>query len=114
VWLHPLDGIGVNGVHALVVAPILVRVEMFRRGHTYDVLIARFAPGHRFESRARVAEMKQKVIPGPQVIRFAPWQIPVSALESPALLKRVQAIKQNDRTRHAVPDTATLTLPGME
>lgn len=45
-WLHPLDGIGVNGVHALVVAPSLVRVEMFRRGQTYDVLISRMAPGH--------------------------------------------------------------------
>ena len=44
-WLHPLDGIGVNGVHALVVGPVLVRVEMFRRGKTYDVLITRFAPG---------------------------------------------------------------------
>lgn len=43
-WLHPLDGIGVNGVHALVVAASLVRVEMFRRGHTYDVLISRIAP----------------------------------------------------------------------
>jgi hypothetical protein len=43
-WLHPLDGIGVNGVHALVIAPSLVRVEMFRRGQTYDVLILRIAP----------------------------------------------------------------------
>ena len=46
-WLHPLDAIGVNGVHALVVAPALVRVEMFRRGHTYDLLITRHAPGTR-------------------------------------------------------------------
>jgi hypothetical protein len=50
-WLHPLDGIGVNGVHALVVAPVLVRVEMFRRGQTYDVSIARFAPGPRTNGR---------------------------------------------------------------
>jgi len=35
----------VNGVHALVVALVLVRVEMFRRGHTYDLLITRHAPG---------------------------------------------------------------------
>jgi hypothetical protein len=46
-WLHPLDAIGVNGVHALVVAPVLMRVEMFRRGHTYDLLITRHAPGSR-------------------------------------------------------------------
>jgi hypothetical protein len=44
-WLHPLDSIGVNGVHAVVIAPVLVRVEMFRRGHTYDLLITRHAPG---------------------------------------------------------------------
>ena len=43
-WLHPLDGIGLNGVHALVIAPSLVRVEMFRRGQTYDLLISRIAP----------------------------------------------------------------------
>src|SRR5437867_12913175 len=40
-WLHPLDAVGVNGVHALVIAPSFVRVEMFRRGHTYDLLITR-------------------------------------------------------------------------
>ncbi len=44
-WLHPLDSIGVNGVHAVVIAPILARVEMFRRGHTYDLLITRHSPG---------------------------------------------------------------------
>jgi len=43
-WLHPLDGIGLNGVHALVIAASLVRVEMFRRGQTYDILISRIAP----------------------------------------------------------------------
>ena len=44
-WLHPLDSIGVNGVHALVIAPTLVRVEMFRRGQTYDLSISRIGPG---------------------------------------------------------------------
>jgi hypothetical protein len=44
-WLHPLDSIGVNGVHALVVAHVLLRVEMFRHGHTYDLLITRHTPG---------------------------------------------------------------------
>jgi len=43
-WLHPLDAVGVNGVHAVVIAPTLVRVETFRRGHTYDLLITRHAP----------------------------------------------------------------------
>lgn len=45
VWLHPLDSIGVNGVHALVIGSTLVRVEMFRLGHTYDLLITHHAPG---------------------------------------------------------------------
>jgi hypothetical protein len=44
-WLHPLDAVGVNGVHALVIASSLVRVEMFRVGHTYDLLITQHAPG---------------------------------------------------------------------
>ena len=44
-YLHPLDALGVNGVHAVVVAPVLVRVEMFRSGRTYDLLITRHTPG---------------------------------------------------------------------
>jgi len=44
-WLHPLDSVGVNGVHALVISPAFIRVEMFRRGHTYDLLITRHALG---------------------------------------------------------------------
>jgi len=44
-WLHPVDAVGVNGVHTLVIAPSFVRVEIFRRGHTYDLLITRHAPG---------------------------------------------------------------------
>ena len=43
-FLHPLDSIGVNGVHALVVAPVLVRVEMFRAGRTYWLLISQHQP----------------------------------------------------------------------
>ena len=45
VWLHPLDSVGVNGVHALVIASTLVRVEMFRLGHTYGLLITHHTPG---------------------------------------------------------------------
>ena len=36
-YLHPVDAIGVNGVHAVVVAPALVRVEMLRTGRTYEL-----------------------------------------------------------------------------
>lgn len=44
-YLHPLDAVGVNGVHAVVVAPTLVRVEVFRSGHTYQVLISKHSAG---------------------------------------------------------------------
>ena len=40
-WLQRLDSVGVNGVHAVVVAPALVRVEMLRVRRTYDLLITR-------------------------------------------------------------------------
>jgi hypothetical protein len=39
-YLHSIDSIGVNGVHAVVVAHALVRVEMLRTGRTYELLIA--------------------------------------------------------------------------
>src|SRR5437879_6746403 len=57
-WLHPIDAVGVNGVHALVVAPSFLRVEMFRRGHTYDLLITRHAPGVRENGRRPPLESK--------------------------------------------------------
>ena len=57
-WLHPLDSIGVNGVHAVVIAPTLVRVEMFRRGHTYDLLITRHSPGPVENRKRPVLESK--------------------------------------------------------
>jgi hypothetical protein len=44
-YLHPIDAIGVNGVHAVVVAPVLVRVEMLRTGRTYELLITDYRIG---------------------------------------------------------------------
>ena len=44
-YLPPIDTIGVNGVHAVVVAPVLVRVEMLRTGRTYELLITRYQIG---------------------------------------------------------------------
>ena len=44
-YLHPLDSVGVNGVHAVVVAQALVRVEVFRSGRTYQVLVSRHRVG---------------------------------------------------------------------
>jgi hypothetical protein len=40
-WLQRVHSIGVNGVHAVVVAPVLVRMEMIRIERTYDLLITR-------------------------------------------------------------------------
>jgi hypothetical protein len=44
-WLHPVEAIGVNGLHAVVVAPVLVRVEMLRKARTYELLITQHRPG---------------------------------------------------------------------
>jgi len=44
-YLHPIDAIGVNGVHAVVVAPVLARVEMLRTGRTYELLITDYRIG---------------------------------------------------------------------
>src|SRR5262249_52031947 len=40
-WLQRVDSAGGNGVHALVVASALVRLEMVRVQRTYDLLITR-------------------------------------------------------------------------
>jgi len=40
-WLQRVDSIAVNGVHAIVVAPGLVRLQMVRVRHTYDLLITK-------------------------------------------------------------------------
>jgi hypothetical protein len=44
-YLHPIDAVGVNGVHAVVVAPALVRAEMLRTGRTYELLITSYRIG---------------------------------------------------------------------
>src|SRR6202162_2067806 len=41
-WLQPIDSVGVNGRHAVVIAPGLVSVEVFRVRNTYDVLIVKY------------------------------------------------------------------------
>ncbi len=44
-YLHPIDTVGVNGLHAVVIAPILLRIELFRTGRTCQLLITRHEPG---------------------------------------------------------------------
>jgi hypothetical protein len=40
-WLQKVDSIGVNAVHAVAIAPIMLRLEMIRIGKTYDLFITR-------------------------------------------------------------------------
>jgi hypothetical protein len=40
-WLQQIDSISGNGRHAIVIAPELVRIEMLRIGHTYELAISR-------------------------------------------------------------------------
>ncbi len=40
-WLQQIDSICGNGRHAIVIAPELVRIEMLRIGHTYELAITR-------------------------------------------------------------------------
>src|ERR1017187_5549700 len=44
-YLHPVEAIGVNGLHAVIVAPVLVRVEILRKGRTYELLITHHRSG---------------------------------------------------------------------
>lgn len=43
-YLHPIDALGVNSLHAVVIAPVLVRVEILRTGRTCQLLITRHEP----------------------------------------------------------------------
>ena len=40
-YLHPVEAIGVNGLHAVVIYQAFVRVDMIRKGATYEALITR-------------------------------------------------------------------------
>lgn len=44
-YLHAVESIAVNGLHAVVIAPLLLRVDMLRKGRTYEVLITEHKPG---------------------------------------------------------------------
>lgn len=38
-WLQPIDSLGVNGRHAVVIAEEFVRIDMLRIGRTYEMVI---------------------------------------------------------------------------
>ncbi len=50
-WLQRVDSIAVNGVHSILVAPELVRLQMIRVQHTYDLLITRHILGPSHDGR---------------------------------------------------------------
>jgi hypothetical protein len=56
--LHPVEAIGVNGLHAVVVAPALVRIEMLRKERTYELLITRHWQGEVSDGKRPPMETK--------------------------------------------------------
>jgi len=57
-YLHPVEAIGVNGLHAVVVAPMLVRIEMLRTRRTYELLITHHRPGEPLDGKRPALETK--------------------------------------------------------
>ena len=56
--LHPVEAIGVNRLHAVVVAPVLVRIEMVRKGRTYELLITQHRSGEPLDGKRPALETK--------------------------------------------------------
>ena len=57
-YLHPVESIGVNGLHAVVIAPVLVRIEMLRKERTYELLITQHRPGEACDGKRPVLQTK--------------------------------------------------------
>jgi hypothetical protein len=62
-WLQPIDSLAVNGVHALIVAPVVTRIEMFRTGRTYELSVTRHRPS-RTENGNRPKLIAEEVFRG--------------------------------------------------
>ena len=56
--LHPVEAIGVNGLHAVVVAPVVVRIEMVRKGRTYELLITQHRPSEPLDGKKPALETR--------------------------------------------------------
>jgi hypothetical protein len=57
-YLHPVESIGVNGLHSVVVAPSVVRIEMLRKARTYELLITQHRPQSRSDGKRPSLETK--------------------------------------------------------
>lgn len=53
-WLSRVQSVGVNGVHALVIADTLTRIQLVRVQRTYDLLITRHTLSANKERRPRL------------------------------------------------------------
>jgi len=58
--LHPVDSLKANGAHAVVVAPNLVKVDLFRFGRTCQLLIIKHEP--QVEVPGQRPELKSTVL----------------------------------------------------
>jgi DNA invertase Pin-like site-specific DNA recombinase len=58
--------------------------------------------------------LRTNVLAGTQVVKFAPWQIPVDALSAAAVVERIRRIRSGNQPRLSrIPDERALRLPGM-
>lgn len=57
-YLHPVESIGVNGLHSVVLAPSLVRIEMLRKARTYELLITQHRPQSVLDGQKPALESK--------------------------------------------------------
>jgi hypothetical protein len=62
-WLQTVDSLAVNGPHAVVIAPALSRIELFRFGRTYDLCITRHRP-ETIETRQRPKLVAEELFRG--------------------------------------------------
>jgi hypothetical protein len=58
-YLYPVEVIGVNGLHAVVISPEVVRVDMLRKDRTYELLITHHSltatqDGHRPQLETKI------------------------------------------------------------
>jgi len=60
-YLHPVESIGVNGLHAVIAAPVLVRTEMLRKERTYELLITQHRPSEPIDGQATCPRNKDVV-----------------------------------------------------
>ena len=56
----PVETIGTNGPHAVILAPVLVRIEMLRKASTYELLITQHLPGQ--DSKGTRPQLASKIL----------------------------------------------------